>query len=183
MTPVHRRTQLPTASARGKLLVAEQVLAPTLTALRASGGPDGPHEGLVLWLGRTIGTTTVVLAQVCPPARTGRDFVLLDERAVAAASRAARGYELGVVAQVHSHPGRDTRHSDGDDHLVLMPFEGMFSLVVASYGSGSPNSGRGAGLHQYQDGRWVQITDSQTMVVVPAVAAMAPTAGQAAHDT
>jgi proteasome lid subunit RPN8/RPN11 len=174
--PVHRRAPLPTASARGKLLVAEQVLTPTLDALRTSSGPDGPHEGLVLWLGRTVGTTTVVLAQFCPPARTGRDFVLLDERAVAAASRTARGCGLGVVAQVHSHPGRDTRHSDGDDELVLMPFEGMFSLVVASYGFGSLDPDHAAGLHQYQDQRWVRITDSETMVVVPAVPPMAPTA-------
>ncbi|TDO06607.1 JAB domain-containing protein similar to deubiquitination enzymes [Mycobacterium sp. BK086] len=176
--PVHRRTPLPTAPARGKLLVAEQVLSPTLAALRASSGPDGQHEGLVLWLGRTVETTTVVIALVCPPARTGRDFVLLDERAVAAASRAARGCGLGVVAQVHSHPGRDTRHSDGDDQLVLMPFEGMFSLVVASYGSGSIEPGRGAGLHQYQDRRWVRITDDQTMVVVPAALAVAASAGR-----
>jgi proteasome lid subunit RPN8/RPN11 len=175
MMPVHRRTPLPIAAAIGKLLVAEQVVTPTLAALRASSGPDGPHEGLVLWLGRTVATTTVVLAQVCPPARTGGDFVLLDERAVAAASRTARRCGLGVVAQVHSHPGRDTRHSDGDDQLVLMPFEGMFSLVVASYGTGSLDPGHGAGLHQYQDQRWVRIIDSQTMVVVPAVPAMAPT--------
>ena len=30
-----------------------------------------------------------------------------------------------------SHPGRDTRHSEGDDTLIIMPYEGMFSLVVA----------------------------------------------------
>ncbi|OBK22991.1 Mov34/MPN/PAD-1 family protein [Mycobacterium asiaticum] len=180
MSSVHRLTPLPIASVRGKLLVAEQVIVPTLAALRASAGSDGPHEGLVLWLGRTIGPTTVVMAQVCPPARTGRDFVFLDEPAVATAARTAHRYGLGVVAQVHSHPGLDTRHSDGDDQLVLMPFEGMFSLVVASYGTGSLDPERGAGLHQYQDERWVRITDHQAMVVVAAVPVV-ETAGGTGH--
>jgi len=34
---------------------------------------------------------------------------------------------MGILCQVHSHPGSDTRHSDGDDELVLLPFEGMLS--------------------------------------------------------
>ena len=164
----HRLAPLPVARATGTLLVAEQVIVPTLAALRASSGPDGPHEGLVLWLGRTIGTTSIVMSMICPAARTGSDFVLLDERAVGAASRAARAYGLGVIAQVHSHPGIDTRHSDGDDDLVLMPFPGMFSLVVASYGVGSLDPDEGAGLHQYQDNGWIQVADHQSYVVIPA---------------
>ena len=72
------------------------------------------------------------------------------------------------MAQVHSHPGGDTRHSDGDDDLVLMPFEGMFSLVVADYGRGSLLPESGAGLHQYQDGRWVAIDQmEQALVAIP----------------
>jgi proteasome lid subunit RPN8/RPN11 len=172
---VHRRTPLPVAPARGQLLVAQQVGEPTTNALCASAGPDGRHEGLVLWLGRTTGTTSIVMAMICPSARTGPDFVLLDEHAVAAASRAARQCGLGVVAQVHSHPGSDTRHSDGDDRLVLMPFEGMFSLVVAVYGSGGLHPSGGAGLHQYQDRRWVQLVDDDAMIIVPAAPSVSTT--------
>ena len=62
---------------------------------------------------------------------------MAEENATGNASRAARALGLSVVAQVHTHPGRDTRHSDGDDDLVLMPYEGMFSLVVGEYGHGS----------------------------------------------
>jgi proteasome lid subunit RPN8/RPN11 len=163
---IHRRTPLPLAPAMGRLLVAEQVLAPTLAALRASRGPDGPHEGLVLWLGRTTGSTSIVLSMIRPITRTGPDFVLIDERAVAATSRAARDAGLGVIAQVHSHPGVDTRHSDGDDQLVLMPFAGMFSLVVARYGAGSLDPSEGGGLHQFQDGRWIQVADPKAYTVV-----------------
>jgi proteasome lid subunit RPN8/RPN11 len=75
-----------------------------------------------------------------------------------AAADTARSFGLGIVAQVHSHPGSDTRHSDGDDRLVFMPFEGMFSLVVGQYGDGDIDPRGGAGLHQFQDGRWVRIS-------------------------
>jgi proteasome lid subunit RPN8/RPN11 len=167
---VHRLTPLPLASALGTLVVAEQVLAPTLTALQASGTPGAPHEGLVLWLGRTVGTTSIVVSMVVPAAQTGADFVFIDERAVGGAARIARTYQLGVVAQVHSHPGSDTRHSDGDDQLVLMPFTGMFSLVVASYGRGSLEPGHGAGLHQFQDGRWIKVANDDAFVIVPSEA-------------
>ncbi len=50
--------------------------------------------------------------------------------------RAARRLGLAVMAQVHSHPGADTRHSDGDDELIVLPREGMFSLVIGRYGEG-----------------------------------------------
>jgi proteasome lid subunit RPN8/RPN11 len=162
----HRRTPLPTAAARGRLIVAQQVLPPTRAALQASSGSDGPHEGLVLWLGRTAGTSTVVLSVVVPMTDHGPQKVLCDERAIGLATRAAHAAGLGVVAQVHSHPGGDTRHSDGDDQLVLMPFENMFSLVAGHYGHGHllPPT---AGLHQYQDGRWVQVTNPDAMIVIP----------------
>jgi proteasome lid subunit RPN8/RPN11 len=94
--------------------------------------------------------------------------VFYDEVAVAEAARAARPQRLGIVATVHTHPGDDTRHSDGDDDLALMPYEGMFSLVIARYGHGSLQPEHGAGLHQYQDGNWVQIDqDDPPLLIVP----------------
>jgi len=170
---VDRTTPLPEGPARGRLLVAAGVLDPTRAALEASSGPAGRHEGLVLWLGRVLDTTTLVVAVATPPTISGPGRVHVDERAVGAAARAARTAGLGVVAQVHSHPGQDTHHSDGDDHLVLMPFEGMFSLVVARYGRGGLHPTGGVGLHQHQDGRWVLVTDPTAMTVIPAHIALA----------
>jgi proteasome lid subunit RPN8/RPN11 len=163
---VHRVTPLLVAASRGQLIVASQVLSPTRAALQASCDLDGPHEGLVLWLGRVVGASTLVLAATVPETDHGSRHVMCDEHAVGAAARTAHAASLGVIAQVHSHPGGDTRHSDGDDRLVLMPFDGMFSLVVAEYGLGDllPPS---AGLHQYQDGRWVQVNNPDALIVVP----------------
>jgi proteasome lid subunit RPN8/RPN11 len=171
-----RRTPLPTGPATGRLTVAEHVVPATRAALQASSGGHRPHEGLVFWLGRNVGADTLVLAVAVPPTEHRVDGVFVAEPAVLATAKAARTVGLGLVAQVHSHPGDDTRHSDGDDQLILMPYEGMFSLVVADYGHGSLLPADGAGLHQFQNGRWVQITDiKDSLTVVPALVAIGAT--------
>lgn len=166
-SPIHRRRPLPAGPARGRLLVAEAVIDATGDALRDFAGDDGAHEGIVLWLGRTADEDTLILSASLPPAEHTWGSVRIGHAAVAIAARAARRQGLVVAAQVHSHPGADTRHSDGDDEMILLPYEGMFSLVVGRYGHGPVLAAEGAGLHQYQSGRWVLITDPEAMIAVP----------------
>jgi hypothetical protein len=168
---VHRQTPLPRGPAHGRLLVTEAVAEQTRRYLQRSTGAAGRrHEGIVLWAGRSVGLDTAVAAAVAVVADHGRGFVHVAAAAVGAAARAARAHGLAVLAQVHSHPGSDTRHSDGDDQLVLMPYEGMFSLVVGRYGDGALHPAHGAGLHQFQDGRWVWIDPvDAAFLVIPAV--------------
>lgn len=163
---VHRLTPLPEGPAVGCLVVAEAVIERTGALLRDSGTESLPHERLVWWLGRRMETDTLVLACHRPPSRSTPQSVRTDEAAAGAASRLARARRLGIVAQVHSHPGLDTCHSDGDDVMVLMPFEGMFSLVVANYGRGSLLPDSGAGLHQFQDGRWVLVRQPDPVLLL-----------------
>lgn len=166
---VHRTRPLPRRPTVGKLLVPDSVLTRTRALLRAAGTHDTAHEGLVWWLGRNLEPDTVVLACHAPASRSGQYFVHADAAATGAAARAARALRLGVVAQVHSHPGTDTRHSDGDDDLILMPYNGMFSLVVANYGHGSLLPQEGAGLHQLQNGQWIQVDPAEpAMIAIPA---------------
>lgn len=163
---LHRTRPLPRRPAVGKLLVPDSVSTRTRALLRAAGTRHAPHEGLVWWLGRHVDRDTIVLACHAPACTSGRRYVHADAAATGAAARAARALRLGVVAQVHSHPGTDTRHSDGDDDLILMPYEGMFSLVVATYGDGSLLPQEGAGLHQFQAGQWIQINPAEPAVLV-----------------
>ena len=165
---MHRTKPLPTAPARGKLVVAEQVVTRTRHLLDAAGSRTPANEGLVWWLGRRIGTDIYVLSTVAPMVESGPQHVLADESSVGTAAAAARALRLGIVAQAHSHPGRDTRHSDCDDDLVLKAFQGMFSIVIADYGRGDILPSGGAGLHQFQDHQWVLVSDAETaLVVVP----------------
>jgi proteasome lid subunit RPN8/RPN11 len=165
----YRTRPLPRTRAKGRLVVSERVLAETRSAFRAAGSLDPPHEGLVFWLGRESGEDTLVMSCCQPRCESGPRFVRADEGSVGEVARRARALRLGIVAQVHSHPGRGTVHSDGDDDLVLMPFDGMFSLVVARYGSGGMLPSDGAGLHQRQGGRWILVEQAElAIVVVPA---------------
>jgi proteasome lid subunit RPN8/RPN11 len=168
---VQRFTPLPTGPNRGRLIVSASAAQSTKTALQQFRGPDGHHEGLVYWLGRRCEHDALVLSALVPVSDHGPHHVFIAEREVGSMSRRARSLGLAVVAQVHSHPGNDTRHSDGDDKLILMPFEGMFSLVVARYGDGGLLPGEGAGLHQYQDKRWVLIPagSRDALIIAPPV--------------
>jgi proteasome lid subunit RPN8/RPN11 len=173
---VHRVTPLPVGRNRGRLIVPASVAEETRAALQRFQDPDGPHEGLVFWLGRRCGDDALILGAIVPSSNHGPQHVLIAEAEVGRMSKRARAQGLAVVAQVHSHPGADTRHSEGNDELVLMPYSGMFSLVVACYGFGAILPEEGAGLHQYQDGRWVQIAAdcAGALVVIPPIVSIAP---------
>lgn len=168
---VYRLTPLPTGANRGRLIVPASVLSATKAALQQFVGADGRHEGLVYWMGRRCEQDALAMTAMVPVSDHGPQHVFIGEAEVGRMSRRARSMGLAIVAQVHSHPGNDTRHSDGDDKLILMPFEGLFSLVVGRYGDGSLLPTEGAGLHQYQDRRWVWISPPppDALVAVPPV--------------
>jgi proteasome lid subunit RPN8/RPN11 len=154
---VARSRPLPVARAHGRVVVSSEVLRLTGEVLRGFRGTDGAHEGMVLWAGRQQHGNALIEFLVRPVCDHGWGHVKADEGAILAATREARARRAAVLVQVHSHPGTDTRHSDGDDRLVLMPFEGMFSLVVACYGLGTHSPATGVGVHQFQDGRWTRV--------------------------
>lgn len=166
---VFRLTPLPEAANRGRLIVPVSVAVQTRIALQGFAGPDGRHEGMLFWIGRRLAPDVLVSGAVVPDCQHSAQRVIASPESVGAVARRSRELGLGVVAQVHSHPGSDTRHSSGDDGLILMPFEGMFSLVVGRYGEGGITPSNGAGLHQFLDGRWVRIPASydEALTIVP----------------
>ncbi len=164
--PVHRTRPLPQGPNRGRLIVPNAVAAQTRVTLQGFCGPDGRHEGMLFWLGRRLSCDTIVVGAAVPACHHGPQRVMAPAAAVGRIARKARDFGLGIVAQVHSHPGKDTRHSDGDDSLILMPFEGMFSLIVGLYGDSGITTEMGLGVHQFQDKRWVQIPAAHAAVLV-----------------
>jgi hypothetical protein len=116
-------------------------------------GADG-NEGITFLAGRELNDIQIFLQVIVPPADAGWGHVFVDQAAVGAAQRVARSSRLGILCQVHSHPGDDTRHSDGDDDLILLPFERMLSIVVPEYGRNFNHINQ-ASVHQFQRGRWV----------------------------
>lgn len=161
-----RTKPLPRARATGPLVVPSHVLDSTVQVMRNCRGDDGPHEALVFWLGRRIGNDTYVLSAIAPQTEHEPRRVTVDRHEVGAVGRTARQRRLAIVAQVHSHPGDGSYHSDGDDDLILMPHEGMFSLVVAHYGRSGFASSTGFSIHQFKDGRWVLVDNPQATMIV-----------------
>jgi proteasome lid subunit RPN8/RPN11 len=173
--PVYRARPLPVVELRGSFLLAQSVIATTreaLTSFALAGIRDGGHEGMAFWAGREADGSTCILQAIVPDADHSDQRVMASAEAVGSAAREARRNELGIICQVHSHPGSDARHSDGDDKLVLLPFEGMLSVVVPGFGLHF-NSLDGACVHQFQDGKWVLCTAKSVatrMIVVPSCA-------------
>lgn len=170
--PVYRTRPLPVGELQGSFLVAQSTIAATREALISfalAGIRDGGHEGMAFWAGREADGATLILQTIVPDADHSDQRVMASAEAVGKAARAARGAGLGVLCQVHSHPGSDARHSDGDDDLVLLPFEGMLSIVVPDFGLHF-SSLADACVHQFQKGKWVLCSPksvSSNMVVVP----------------
>ena len=152
-----RTRPLPRGTVQGWYTISPNLIDDTKRALIAfyeAGLHEGGHEGLCYWAGREEEHLTSLEAVVTPIAQHGKRGVFVSESGFAAVARQARSMGLGVLAQVHSHPGRDARHSDGDDDLIVMPFENMLSLVAPHYGRYLREI-TDFSVHQFQDHRWV----------------------------
>ena len=152
-----RTRPLPQRSLRGRYRISPRLIADTQRALRVfddAGRADGGHEGICYWAGREEPAMTHLEVVIVPSAIHRRFGVFVSEAEFARTARRARSMGLGILGQVHSHPGKDTRHSDRDDDLIVMPFENMLSIVAPCYGR-VLFSISDFGIHQFQDHRWV----------------------------
>lgn len=172
--PAYRRRPLPTGELRGLFLVSQPVFGATCEALVSFallGVNDGGHEGIVYWAGREMGDCTVLLQAVVPVADHSHGRVMVSREEIGRTQRAGRANKLGILCQVHSHPGSDARHSDGDDELVLLPFEGMLSIVAPHFGIYTRRVGD-LRVHQFQNGGWVLCSSEsveQRLLIIPSV--------------
>lgn len=154
---VFRTRPLPRGPLQGEFILSGRIMAETRSALlqfAEAGADEGGHEGICYWAGKELPGKTTFEAVMVPDARHRRGSVFVSAAAYGAMSRRARRLGFGILAQIHSHPGADTRHSDGDDKLVIMPFEGMLSLVAPRYGCGL-HTFDDFSVHQYQSKAWV----------------------------
>ena len=152
--PFYRMKPLPSGELRGTHRVLSSLIPSSASVLRQYAELE--HEGLVFWLGLRVGEATYYLSVAVPATDHGPQHVLFDANSFGDAAQRARAHGLCVLAQLHTHPGDEARHSDGDDDLIPLPFEGMLSLIAPRYGADLVNLD-GLVVHQFQDGRWVHI--------------------------
>lgn len=149
------RLEWPTSDIRGRFVFVEDAVAALERLLPSYRGVDGAHEGISFLCGFEIDKTTVYTTAIAPNAEHSHGRVWCRDEHLVEATRAARDIGLGLLAQVHSHPGGGTGHSWGDDEMIFMPFERMLSIVVPNYGRFGLRPLDSLGVHQFQDGQWV----------------------------
>ena len=160
----HKPKSIPIRPQPAKLLVTAGALDDLMTALMQSQRLR--HEGVAYLLGRTDGTVTLAVAVFAPEAQTTAGSFHVQTRAMASCTRAAARFELQVVAQVHTHPGR-AYHSDGDVEGAKIRYPGYASLVLPEYGRHLPSlAGAAAYLWQKPYG-WVELSDDD-IIIIPA---------------
>jgi proteasome lid subunit RPN8/RPN11 len=153
--PKPYRRELPTAPIRGRFQITGGAITALERLLPTYRDADGSHEGISFLCGYETNGVTLYTTTIAPTADHGYGHVRCSEEDIAAVTKAAREHGLGLLAQVHTHPGGATGHSVGDDEMVFMPFEGMLSIVVPDYGRFGLRPLDSLGVHQYQDGHWV----------------------------
>jgi proteasome lid subunit RPN8/RPN11 len=147
-----------------RLLVTADALDDLMIALIRSQRQR--HEGIAYLFGRTDGVVTLAVAVFAPEAHTTSGSFHVPPLAMAACMRAAAQFELQVVAQVHTHPGR-AFHSDGDVEGAKIRYPGYASIVLPEYGRHLPSlTGAAAYLWQQSHG-WIELSDSD-VIVIPA---------------
>jgi len=149
--------RIPTKPLKGRfaiLEVAVDALERWLPTYRPSV-PGRRSRGDCLSLRRRAATANYFTTAIFPDADSRGGYVRCSEQQFATASAAARQIGLGVLAQVHTHPGGVSLHSSGDDDMVRPRYDGMLSIVVPHYGQRGVRPLDGNGVHQLQHGEWV----------------------------
>jgi len=132
---------------------------------------QGDHEGIALLCGVELPQITIFTTAIFPAADTRPGYVRCSEEQFATASAAARARELGVLAQVHTHPGNIALHSLGDDDMVRPRYNGMLSIVVPYNGRHGIRPLDSVGVHQFQEGEWILAERASVrsgLLVIPA---------------
>lgn len=169
-----RKTPLPTAELVGDFLISDRAIQDLFNALRQQsreGRDSDGNEGLAFLAGSRGDVQTFYSTVIIPQVRNTFGSVFVDPGEFGRCAKRARAVGLQILGQVHSHPGTCCHHSDGDDKLIIMPFDGMLSIVVPDYASRDVPLSL-CGVHQYQRGAWRLCTDSSVrahFVTAPSV--------------
>lgn len=109
------------------------LLAETFGALRNCGA--GVRECVVYWTG-LIDDPGGVDMVVQPPHEAEVDGYRVDDAWVTQFFLDSRTTRRCIRAQVHTHPGRNVRHSATDDAFAVVPSEGFVSIVLPYFATG-----------------------------------------------
>lgn len=135
-----------------------EVLHRTVNLLRSYRDKKGNHEGIVYWTGITTDKFWFITTCIAPKAVTSRGSFSTDIKANADVISFINKYGLHLLAQVHSHPGKNVNHSNGDDKNAFMPYDGFLSIIVPEYSVKGMRPLSICGIHRFTKGRFKRLS-------------------------
>lgn len=150
--------------------VAESVLVTSSSLLQGVRDMDSAHEAILYWAGRTFSSFWIVTTCIAPHARTSWGSFATSASSNANVIKHLSAYGLELLGQVHSHPDTLVDHSRGDESGAFMPYENFLSIVVPYYGTRGIVPFGMCGVHRFEDGRFVRLSNNQidkSLLVLP----------------
>lgn len=141
-------------------LIPERAIGLTEKVLLEYGRLLPSHEGLVYWAGRREGEVATVTTVIAPKVSSGPGRAATSARANFDVVRTLSDSGLTQIAQVHSHPGRWSDHSEGDDRLTAFRVNGLVSIVVPHYCRAGMHPLTTCGIHRYGAGTFLRLSDA-----------------------
>jgi proteasome lid subunit RPN8/RPN11 len=99
-------------------------------------------------------TLTFPEAVLCP------GYFTVSGAAMSKAGKHFRGFGMQRLAQVHTHPGRDVRHSEFDNENAYSQLDGAISIVLP-YHARRRTPVLDCGVHIRLDSGWVRLRPKQ----------------------
>lgn len=143
------------ANRGGRVMLVQKETIRNTCELFARHGCRG-EEAVAYWYGIECadGRISAVLSVAAPPAECSRGSYAVGRSEMARMGRAMRSQSMVSLAQFHTHPGRDTEHSQYDDLNAISARDGFLSLVAPWYGRGLDAALEGVTVHEAWNGRW-----------------------------
>jgi hypothetical protein len=145
-----------------KVYITDEVIKKTKDLLLSYSKQGEYHEGIAYWVGKNTSQGVFILGALTPKAQTTYGSVRVGIVENAQVVSQINKMDLQLVAQIHSHPFRcGVGHSEGDDHMIFMPFEGLISIVVKDYALNGLFPLTKTGVHLFYEGEFVRLSDQQ----------------------
>jgi len=137
--------------------IHESVLNESRRVFRKTRSLYRRHESIVYWAGREDRDVLVVTTCIAPYAKTTAGSFRTSASSNAHAISRSNELGLAILAQVHTHPGPCTEHSNGDSRGALMPYDGFYSIVIPEYGTRLLWPLTTAGVYRYMRGTFARL--------------------------
>lgn len=113
-------------------------------------------ESVVYWYGLEPpgSSTDIAMAVAIPNAQRHRTWYEIPAEQASEMGKAMAKASLVCLAQFHTHPWKNTRHSLYDDQNAISLRNGFLSLVAPDYGCRQDLELKGVSIHEAWDARW-----------------------------